>query len=74
MKGFLVKLVPDCVLPREFRSTWRSRFHDPEGEENSDAGSVRRYRIDVEDDDEVEKSGKSGGRALVRRFTGMGKK
>ncbi|KAG0649628.1 hypothetical protein D0Z07_3668 [Hyphodiscus hymeniophilus] len=40
VRGFFIKLVPDCILPPSSR---RTRFHcDDEG---SDAGSVRRYRL-----------------------------
>jgi hypothetical protein len=41
VRGFVVRIIPDCILPAEFR---RRRFHDPEAEE-SDCGSVRRYRL-----------------------------
>lgn len=40
IRGFFIKLVPDCILPTNAR---RTRFC--EGDDQSDAGSVRRYRI-----------------------------
>lgn len=40
MRGFFIKLLPDCVLPPSSR---RTRFH--EADADSDAGSVRRYRL-----------------------------
>lgn len=40
MRGFLNKLVPDCMLPAASR---RTRFHCDDAD--SDAGSVRRYRL-----------------------------
>lgn len=72
VRGFFVKLVPDCVLPKEFRSTWRSRFHH---EDDDDIRSVRRYRIEVDDDDEGDRIEKLQARVgLVRRLTGLGRK
>lgn len=41
VRGFFLKLVPDCIVPKENR---RTRFCN-EGDEGSDAGSVRRYRL-----------------------------
>lgn len=41
VKGFFIKMVPDCILPLEKR---RPRFHEDDG---SDAGSVRRYRLEL---------------------------
>jgi hypothetical protein len=40
VKGFFIKLVPDCILPANSR---RLRFHCEDAD--SDAGSVRRYRL-----------------------------
>lgn len=40
VRGFFIKLVPDCILPAGSR---RTRFHCDDA--NSDAGSVRRYRL-----------------------------
>lgn len=39
MRGFFIRLVPDCVLPTRAR---RTKFHNGERE---DAGSVRKYRL-----------------------------
>jgi hypothetical protein len=47
VRGFITKLLPDCILPSEFR---RTKFHD--GDHDSDAGSVRRYRINFPDPEE----------------------
>jgi len=42
VRGFVSKLVPGCMVGRE-----RSRgFHTKGGDDDSDAGSVRRYRLD----------------------------
>jgi hypothetical protein len=52
VRGFFIKLVPDCILPVERR---RTRFHEDDAE--SDAGSVRRYRLALpEEKDGVETS------------------
>ncbi|KUJ20813.1 uncharacterized protein LY89DRAFT_546696, partial [Mollisia scopiformis] len=40
VRGFFIKLVPDCILPANSR---RTRFHCDDAA--SDAGSVRRYRL-----------------------------
>jgi hypothetical protein len=83
VRGFITKLVPDCILPSEFR---RTKFHS--GNQDSDAGSVRRYRLNLPDPEEkgttVEGSQwQNGGSAserrkeprpgLWRRLTGSGK-
>lgn len=47
VRGFITKLIPDCILPPEFR---RTKFHD--GDQDSDAGSVRRYRLSFPDPEE----------------------
>jgi hypothetical protein len=47
VRGFITKLLPDCILPSEFR---RTKFHD--GDKDSDAGSVRRYRLNFPDPEE----------------------
>jgi hypothetical protein len=61
VKGFFVKLVPDCILPPKVR---RTRFH---GEEESDAGSVRRYRLTLPEEKEGVCEVKSGIRRWWRR-------
>jgi hypothetical protein len=50
VKGFFIKLVPDCILPANSR---RLRFHCEDAD--SDAGSVRRYRLALPE----EKDGRS---------------
>jgi len=47
VRGFITKLLPDCILPPEFR---RTKFHN--GDRDSDAGSVRRYRLNIPDPEE----------------------
>lgn len=42
VRGFITKLLPDCILPAEYR---RTKFHNDGDDADSDAGSVRRYRI-----------------------------
>ncbi|RFU36204.1 hypothetical protein B7463_g28, partial [Scytalidium lignicola] len=42
LRGFITKLIPDCFLPENKR---RPRFHEEGDDEDSDAGSVRRYRL-----------------------------
>jgi hypothetical protein len=47
VRGFITKLLPDCILPSELR---RIKFHN--GDQDSDAGSVRRYRLNFPDPEE----------------------
>jgi hypothetical protein len=47
VRGFITKLLPDCILPSDFR---RTKFHN--GDQDSDAGSVRRYRLNFPDPEE----------------------
>ena len=62
VKGFFIKMVPDCILPLEKR---RPRFHEDDG---SDAGSVRRYRLDLpEEKVNVKPPG------LLKRWTSFGR-
>jgi len=44
VRGLVTKILPDCVLPCEYR---RPRFHSKEEDADSDAGSVRRYRLNL---------------------------
>jgi hypothetical protein len=74
VRGFFIKLVPDCILPK---STRRTRFCD--GDEGSDAGSVRRYRLQLPEEkayssassretkDHTPRRSRAG---LLRRWTG----
>lgn len=56
IRGFVSKLVPDCMLPKPERCG----FHD-DGKVDDDAGSVRRYRlVDVGVTGEVRRSEDSG--------------
>lgn len=72
MKGFLIKLIPDCILPAGSR---RTRFHETDAD--SDVGSVRRYRLalpeekanDEETDDPCDRKPRPG---LWRRMTTFG--
>jgi hypothetical protein len=65
VRGFVVRIIPDCILPAEFR---RRRFHDPEAED-SDCGSVRRYRLCLEGE---EKSVRRSGGKFNGRNPGAG--
>ena len=84
LKGFFVRLLPDCVLPS---STRRTRFHCDDA--GSDAGSVRRYRLVLpeeknkkvvdmrrrmsEQDEGSRRSGNEARQGLFRRWTtGLG--
>jgi hypothetical protein len=42
VRGFITKLIPNCILPSEYR---RTKFHNGD-DADSDVGSVRRYRLD----------------------------
>lgn len=66
IRGFFTKLVPDCILPASSR---RTKFHD---DEESDAGSVRRYRLTLPEEKEVALEGEREGLARpsgLRRWT-----
>ncbi|KAG9229491.1 hypothetical protein BJ875DRAFT_507905 [Amylocarpus encephaloides] len=61
VKGFFIKLVPDCILPPASR---RPRFC--EGDDgDSNLGSVRRYRLDLPE----EKCPRGGRKGLWRRWS-----
>jgi len=64
VRGFFIKLVPDCILPPSSR---RTRFHSEDAD--SDAGSVRRYRLALPEE-------KSPGRrpGMLKRFTSFGRR
>lgn len=64
LRGFLIKLVPDCILPVTAR---RTRFHNEQADDDSDAGSVRRYRIPLEG----EKAGGGGASGEQQRRPGV---
>lgn len=66
LRGFLNRLIPECMLPKDMR---RTRFC--EGDEDSDAGSVRRYRLDLPGEEEGKNTEKEGKRSGVfRRWSG----
>ena len=89
VRGFFIRLVPDCMLPPGSR---RTRFCERNEDADSDAGSVRRYRLVLPEEKEVVESGRSGsveglrskrsgagdgGGGLLRRWTtglGFGKR
>ncbi|TQS34860.1 hypothetical protein Golomagni_04742 [Golovinomyces magnicellulatus] len=52
VRGFLVRLVPDCILPAQKR---RTRFFGHDGAKGEKEGSVRRYRLTLPD--EIERDG-----------------
>jgi hypothetical protein len=74
MRGFFMKLMPDCILPTSSR---RTRFHETDAD--SDLGSVRRYRLalpeekanDEASDDRCERKPRPG---LWRRMTTFGRR
>jgi hypothetical protein len=67
IRGFVNKLIPECMLSKEFK---RTRFC--RGDEGSDAGSVRRYRLDLPADEEEEKYAAKGPERMgfFRRLSG----
>jgi len=79
LRGFVIKLIPDCFLPAGSR---RPRFYGGEGREDgdSDVGSVRRYRLWLPEEkeqstvDEVAFGGKDKRPAILRRWTSFGGK
>ncbi|KAH7381101.1 hypothetical protein BKA64DRAFT_228129 [Cadophora sp. MPI-SDFR-AT-0126] len=81
VRGFFIKLLPDCILPASSR---RTKFHREDDDGASDAGSVRRYRLVLPEEKECcgrgdsvtgKDEGKSSGRrGLLRRWTSFGKK
>ena len=76
VRGFVTKMIPDCILPAEYR---RRKFCS--GDADSDVGSVRRYRIpltgekprDDEDDEAAPETGKKERPGWWKRLTGLGK-
>ncbi len=69
VRGFFIRLVPDCILPPGSR---RTRFCG-DGEEGRE-GSVRRYRLCLPEEKEVEVGVKERRPGLWRRMTGAGKR
>ncbi|RKF73252.1 hypothetical protein GcM1_245151 [Golovinomyces cichoracearum] len=49
VRGFLFRLVPDCILPAQTR---RTRFFGHDGVKGQKEGSVRRYRLTLPDETE----------------------
>jgi hypothetical protein len=76
VRGFVTKMIPDCILPVEYR---RRKFCS--GDADSDVGSVRRYRIPLTgekpcDDEDGEATPETSARkrsGLWKRLTGFGK-
>lgn len=76
VRGFVTKMIPDCILPVEYR---RRKFCS--GDADSDVGSVRRYRIpltgekpgDEADDRATPEAGTRKRPGLWKRLTGLGK-
>jgi hypothetical protein len=56
VKGFFIRLIPDCILPPNSR---RTRFHCDD--EAGDAGSVRRYRLALSEEKEIGSSSQCEG-------------
>ncbi|KAL2063155.1 hypothetical protein VTL71DRAFT_6227 [Oculimacula yallundae] len=88
VRGFFIKLIPDCILPP---STRRTKFHNKEEDGESDAGSVRRYRLVLPEEKEscevlramrgdgdgsgrARAPGRGRGRGMLRRWTSFGKR
>ncbi|PVH79923.1 hypothetical protein DL98DRAFT_211530 [Cadophora sp. DSE1049] len=87
VRGFFIKLLPDCILPASSR---RTKFHCEDDDAASDAGSVRRYRLVLPEEKEGvccgrEDSGAgaggasgigkgSGRKGLLRRWTSFGRR
>lgn len=75
LRGFFVRLVPDCILTEAAR---RTRFHDDD--DASDAGSVRRYRLVLPEEKETASEvgdvacgrGKQQRPSAFRRWTSLG--
>ncbi|TVY89470.1 hypothetical protein LAWI1_G007543 [Lachnellula willkommii] len=72
MKGFLIKLIPDCILPAGSR---RTRFHETDAD--SDVGSVRRYRLALpeekaNEEETDDRCGRKSRPGLWRRMTTFG--
>ncbi|KAH8774189.1 hypothetical protein BGZ57DRAFT_383745 [Hyaloscypha finlandica] len=72
VRGFFIRLVPDCILPPTSR---RTRFCEQGGDDGaSDAGSVRRYRLCLPEEKEGGEVGvKERRQGLWRRVTGRGR-
>lgn len=75
VRGFFIKLVPDCILSPTAR---RTKFHD---DADSDAGSVRRYRLVLPEEKSSNDGGDEEGRGrasekqrpgIFRRWTTLG--
>lgn len=75
LRGFIYKLIPDCFLPEDKR---RPRFHEEGDGEDSDAGSVRRYRLPLPEEKEEEcplqATAKKERLNGLRKFPGLGRK
>ena len=65
----MIRLIPDCFLSEEKR---RTKFSDREdgGEMMDDCGSVRRYRLCLEEEHEEEKNCVGGDRQEQRKKGG----
>lgn len=75
VRGLVARLIPDCFLSEDKR---RTKFSAREGDDDEDdCGSVRRYRLCLEEEREErdETEGKRGGLLpkMFRRWSGAGK-
>lgn len=77
VRGFLIKIAPDCMLPEDYK---RTRFC--EGDDD-DAGSVRRYRLKLPEDVDEKAGGKGCAcswlkgttmRTVLRRWMAFGRR
>lgn len=64
VRGFFIKLVPDCILPPSSR---RTKFHCDD--EASDAGSVRRYRLALPEEKDGDEKQERARPSALRRWT-----
>jgi len=71
IRGFVNKLIPECMLSKDFK---QRRFCN--GDEGSDAGSVRRYRLDLPTEQEEDNNNRKNGERMgfFRRLSGGLKK
>ena len=75
VRGFFIKLVPDCIISPGSR---RTKFHSDDAD--SDAGSVRRYRLVLPEEKAVSEAedegrgreGKKQRPSMFRRWTSLG--
>ncbi|KAH6678715.1 hypothetical protein B0J14DRAFT_473623 [Halenospora varia] len=70
VKGFLIRCVPDCILPVEKR---RTRFCGENGIDE-DCGSVRRYRLTLPEEKSLVEQCREQRPGFLRRWTTFGRR